>query len=80
MVGIQKFLDLALFCPMGDTLIFGQMKGIMEIHNLFNFHRYSICGCHVVVKLNIFKVYRTQQKGGVWAAFGFSWIATPNQV
>ena len=48
---------------MGDTLIFGQMKGIMEIHNLFNFYRYSICGCHVVVKLNIFKVYRTQQKG-----------------
>ena len=66
---------------MGDARIFGQVKGIMEIHNLCNFHWHSICGCHVVVKLNIFKVYCTQEKGGVWAAFEwFSWIATPNQV
>ena len=47
-VGFQKFLDHALFLRMGEAPIFGQMKGLMEIHNSGKFHQYSICGCQVI--------------------------------
>ena len=47
-VGIQKFLDPALFFPMGDAPILSQMKGLMEIHNPGKLHWYSICGCPVI--------------------------------
>ena len=44
----QRFLDHALSHCMGDTLIFGQMKVLMEIHNRAKFHQDTICGCKVM--------------------------------
>ena len=47
-VGIQKFQGHTFFVRVGDAPIFGQMKGLMEIHDLGKFHGYSICGCQVI--------------------------------
>ena len=66
MVGIQKFLDHTLFCAMDDVRIFGQMKGLMEIHNPGKFHQYCICGCQV----KYFQSLSYQQKVGFRVAFG----------
>ena len=52
-VGIQKFLDHTFFGCMGDAPVFGQMKGLMKIHNLGKFHGITF----VVVKLYIFKCW-----------------------
>ena len=38
LVSFQRFLDHAFLHPKGDALIFGQMKGLMEIHNAGKFH------------------------------------------
>ena len=62
-VGIQNFLDHALFCPMGDAPIFGQMKIFMQINNPGKFHRYVICGCQI----KYFQSLLYQQKVGFWA-------------
>ena len=64
-VGFQRFLDHALFRRVGDAPIFGQMKGLMEIHNSGKFHWYSICGCQVIY----FQSLSYQQKVGFLAAF-----------
>ena len=37
-VGFQNFFDHALLCPKGHIPVFGQMKGLMEIHNPDKFH------------------------------------------
>ena len=47
-VGIQKFLDHAVFCRMGYTPIFGQMKRLIDLHNPGMLHWYSIYGCQVI--------------------------------
>ena len=65
-VGIQKFLDHTLFCAMDDVRIFGQMKGLMEIHNPGKFHQYCICGWQV----KYFQSLSYQQKVGFRVAFG----------
>ena len=44
----QRFFGHALPRPMGDALIFFQIKGLMKIHNRGEFHLYSICGCQFV--------------------------------
>ena len=64
-VGFQRFLNHALFRRVGDAPIFGQMKGLMEIHNPGKFHWYSICGCQVIY----FQSLSYQQKVGFLAAF-----------
>ena len=66
-VGIENFLDPTLFCPLGDIPIFGQMKGLLEIHNRGKFHWYSICGCQVIY-LQIFSYH---QKAAFLAVFGW---------
>ena len=47
-VGFQKFLDHTLLLPKCDAPIFGQMEGLMEIHNRGKFNPDSICGCQVI--------------------------------
>ena len=76
-VGFQKFLDHALFRPMGDAPIFGQMKGLMEIHNPGKFHWYSVCSCQVIYFQVIYISYISssyQQKVGFLAAFGWFFV------
>ena len=43
----QRFFDHALLHPMGDALIFCQIKGLMAIHNRGKFHQPSICSSQV---------------------------------
>ena len=69
-IGFQKFLDHAIFRPMGDVPIFGQMELLMEIHNPGKFHWYSICGCQVIY----FQSFSYQQKVGFLAAFGWFFV------
>ena len=45
---LQRFFDHAFPLPMGDAQIFYQIKGLTKIHNLANFHLYSICGSQVI--------------------------------
>ena len=45
---------------------FGQVKGLIKIHNSCKFHQYSICGCQVIC----FKRFLQQQKVQFLAAFG----------
>ena len=67
MVGVEKFLDHALFCHMSDTPIFGQMEDLMEIHHPGKFHWYNICGCQVIY----FQSFLYKQKVGFVADFGW---------
>ena len=50
---------------MGDAPIFGQMKGLMEIHNPAEFHLHIVCGSQVIN----FQRFSYQEKGGFWVVF-----------
>ena len=52
---------------MSYTLVFGQMKGLIEIHNAGNFYHYNICGCQVVN----FQRFSLEQKVEFLAASGW---------
>ena len=67
MIGFQKFLDHALFPPIGDAQNFGEMKGVMEIHNHGKFTGYTICGYQVIY----LQSFSYQQNVGFSASFGW---------
>ena len=57
--------------------IFGQIKGLIEIHNGGKFHQYIICGCQVMY----LQKFSKEQKVQFWLLLdGFSVITPPNEV
>ena len=70
----RAFFDHAHLPPVSDASIFGQMKGLMEIHNRGKFRAYTMCGSQVI---NV-QMFSDQQKVPFWGGFGwFIGLNTP---
>ena len=73
----QGFSVCTLLRPMSYAPIFGQIKGLIEIHKRVKFHQYSMCRCEV-----IYLQRRSERKKlDFWLLLGgFSRITPPNEV
>ena len=66
----QRFFGHALLRPVGNTLIFCQMKGLMKIHICDKFHLYTICGSKVTHFQIVSWQCSSHEMGPFWGFLG----------